>query len=286
MKADIVNIPTEADAGFKLTADVLIKVLASVKKPWLYISGPTVSPTGLLYSNKEMEDILSVSATFGARVLIDTSFSGLEYNIDSRGAWNLEPTLTKLSSLVSSPSCVSLFGDLSLEMLSGGLSFAFLAIDQSLFSKTANVFAGLKRPHSTVRYAVKKLLAQAEEEAGQITEFVAEHKRILKHRSQRLRETLQKCGWEVLPSRGGVSMVAKPCGYIGKHVKFEDSDGQKIELVDDSTIREAILATTGLCINTGSRTGIPGYCRFTIALQDSEFEQALDCITKFNDLVV
>ncbi|XP_021746464.1 methionine S-methyltransferase-like [Chenopodium quinoa] len=284
MKANIVNIPTQADVGFKLTASVLTKVLESVEKPWLYISGPTINPTGLLYSNEEMEDILSVCVKFGARVLIDTSFSGLEYDIKNWDAWNLEPTLAKFYSSHNSTFCVSLLGSLSLEMLTGGLTFAFLAVDRSLLTETTNGFAGLTKPHSTTRYAMKKLLAQTEQEAGNLSESVAEHKGILKKRSQRLRETLQNCGWEVLPSQGGVSMVARPSNYIGKHDKLENDDSQKTEL-GDSTIREAILVATGLCINSGSWTGIPGYCRFTIALQEDEFEQALDRIAKFKDFI-
>ncbi|KMT07867.1 hypothetical protein BVRB_6g145640 [Beta vulgaris subsp. vulgaris] len=284
MKANIVNIPTKADVRFKLTDDVLTKVLESVEKPWLYICGPTINPTGLLYSNKEMENILSVCAKFGARVLIDASFSGLEYDTDNWDAWNLEPTLAKLYSSANPTFCVSLLGGLSLEMLTGGLTFAFLAVDHCLLTETTNGFAGLTRPHSTTRYAMKKLLAQAEQESGNLSEFVTEHKEILKNRSHRLKETLQNCGWEVLPSCGGVSMVARPSAYLGKHIKLENATSQKIEIAD-STIRQAILDATGLCINSGLWTGIPGYCRFTIALQEDEFEHALDRITKFKDFM-
>ncbi|TQD91627.1 hypothetical protein C1H46_022810 [Malus baccata] len=59
-------------------------------------------------------------------------------------------------------------------------------------------------------------------------------------------------------------MVAKPSSYLNKSVK-----------VDDSNIREVIHKATGLCINSGAWSGIPGYCRFTIALEESEFECAL-----------
>lgn len=48
LKANIVNIPTESEVGFKMTE----KTLVTVKKPWVYISGPTINPTGLLYSTK------------------------------------------------------------------------------------------------------------------------------------------------------------------------------------------------------------------------------------------
>lgn len=281
MKANVVNIPTEGDVGFKLTDAVLTKVLESVKKPWVYIAGPTINPTGLLYSNKEMENILTVCAKFGARVLIDASFSGLEYDIDNWDAWNLEPTLAKLYGSANSTFRVSLLGGLSMEMLTGGLAFGFLVVDQSLLAETSNGFSGLNKSHGTVKYAMKKLLAQAEQEAGNISGYVAEHKGILKSRSQRLRETLEKCGWEVLPSRGGASMLAKPTGYLGKRVKLQE---EEIELTD-STIRQAILKATGLCINSGVWTGIPGYCRFSIAQQEDEFEQALTRIMKFSDTV-
>lgn len=283
MKANIVNIPTPADVGFKLTDDVVARALESVKKPWVYIAGPTINPTGLLYSNKEMEKILTVCAKFGARVLIDASFSGLEYDIDNWDAWNLEPTLAKLYGSASSTFRVSLLGGLSMEMLTGGLAFGFLVVDQSLLAETSNGFAGLSKSHSTVKYAIKKLLAQAVEEASSISRYVAEHKGILKSRSQRLRETLEKCGWEVLPSCAGVSMVARPFGYLGKRVKLQDGAAQEIELTD-FTIRQAIFKATGLCINSGVWTGIPGYCRFSIALQEGEFEQALTCIMKFRDI--
>ncbi|KAL9246094.1 hypothetical protein vseg_019673 [Gypsophila vaccaria] len=285
MKVNVVNIATKADDGYKLTDDVLTGVLESVKKPWVYISGPTINPTGLVYNNKEMENLLSVCAKYGARVLIDTSFSGLEYDITNQDAWNLEPTLANLSSSAPSAFRVSLLGGLSLGMLTGGLAFGFLAADQSLFAQTPNGFAGLSPPHITTRYAMKKLLPQTEQEGSEIYEAIAQHKGILKSRSQHLREILEKSGWEVLPSHGGVSMVAKPSGYLGKRVKVDGAVPQEIE-VADSTIREGILRATGICLNSGSWTGIPGYCRFTIALQDDEFEQALDRIVKLKEIIV
>lgn len=285
MKANIVNIPTQADVGFKLTVDVLIRALESVKKPWVYISGPTINPTGLLYSNKEMEKILSVCAKFGARVLIDTSFSGLEYDVDHWDAWNLEPILAKLYASANSTFRVSLLGGLSVEMLTGGLAFGFLIVDKSLLVETANGFTGLSKPHSTTKYAMKKLLAHSEQEASNMSEYVTEHKGILKFRSQCLRETLEKCGWEVLPPRGGISLVAKPSGYLGKHAKLEGgAAAQEIQL-EDSTIRQTFLSATGICINSGVWTGIPGYCRFTVALQEDEFQHVLDRIPKFRDII-
>lgn len=109
-----------------------------------------------------------------------------------------------------------------------------------------------------------------------------------------LLQTLESCGWEVLESHAGVSMVAKPSAYLNKVIKlkYPSKDGGSAETttayeikINDSNIREAILRATGLGINSASWTGIPGYCRFTFALEDSEFGQALDCIIKFKDLI-
>lgn len=79
-------------------------------------------------------------------------------------------------------------------------------------------------------------------------------------------------------------MVAKPSAYIGKRISLNENTAYQAEL-KDSNIREAILKATGLCINSNSWTGIPGYCRFTIALGDDEFERALDCIAKFKQVI-
>ncbi|KAK2665889.1 hypothetical protein Ddye_004463 [Dipteronia dyeriana] len=284
LKANIVNIPTNSEEGFKLTEKTLTGALENVKKPWVYICGPTISPTGLLYSNKEMENILMICAKFGARVIIDTSFSGLEFNLD--GGWNLDGCISKLKSSGDQSFCVSLLGGLSLKMLTGALKFGFLVLNQPHLVDAFNSFPGLCKPHSTVKYAIKKLLGLRERKAGDLMDSVAERIKNLESRAKCLKETLEKNGWDVVQSCGGVSMVAKPSYYFNKMVKIscgENSTSQEIKL-DDSNIREAMVKATGLCINSASWTGIPGYCRFTIALEESEFQQALDCINKFKNM--
>ncbi|KAK1569262.1 hypothetical protein Q3G72_034609 [Acer saccharum] len=286
LKANIVNIPTNSEEGFKVTEKSLTGALENVKNPWVYICGPTISPTGLLYSNKEMENILMICAKFGARVIIDTSFSGLEFNLD--GGWNLDGCISKLKSSGDQSFCVSLLGGLSLKMLTGALKFGFLVLNQPHMVDALNSFPGLCKPHSTVKYAIKKLLGLRERKAGDLMDSFAERIKNLESRAKCLKETLEKNGWDVVQSCGGVSMVAKPSSYLNKIVKIscgENSTSQEIKL-DDSNIREAMVKATGLCINSASWTGIPGYCRFTIALEESEFQQALDCINKFKNMAV
>lgn len=286
LKANIVNIPTNSEEGFKLTEKTLSGVLDTVHKPWVYISGPTINPTGLLYTNKEIETLLSVCAKVGAKVIIDTSFSGLEFDFEGWGCWNLVESLSKLNSVHPSFS-VSLLGGLSLKMLTGALKFGFLVLNQPLLIDAFYSFPGLSKPHSTVRYAVKKLLILREQKSGDLWNSIAKQIRNLENRSKRLKETLENCGWDVIQPRAGISMVAKPSAYLNKSVTLKESpEGTAYEVkLDDSNIRDVIHKVTGLCINSGSWTAVPGYCRFTFALEEVEFEQALDCITKIKSIV-
>ncbi|KAK3037762.1 hypothetical protein RJ639_031133 [Escallonia herrerae] len=285
LKANIIDIPTKSEVGFKLTNKLLSDVLETVKRPWVYISGPTISPTGLLYSNEDMEKLLSTCAKYGARVIIDTSFSGLEFNSKDWGGWDLERSLEKLTSSDNPSFCVSLLGGLFLKMLTGGLTFGYLALNQPFLVDAFHSFSGLSKPHSTIKYTIKKLLDLREQKAGDLMDGVAEQKKVLASRSSRLKETLESCGWDVLEACGGFSMVAKASEYHGKSVKVHKDAAAWEAKLDDTNIREAVLRATGLCINSASWTGLPGFCRFTIALEDTEFERALDCIVQFKKLV-
>ena len=89
----------------------------------------------------------------------------------------------------------------------------------------------------------------------------------------------------MIEARAGVSVVAKPSAYLGKHITLKEDATAFDAKLEDSNIREAMLKATGLCINSASWTGIPGYCRFTTALEEAEFERALDCITKFRKVI-
>ncbi|KAJ0243038.1 Methionine S-methyltransferase [Hirschfeldia incana] len=272
LKANFVNIPTESSDGFKLTKTTLSKALESVKKPWVYISGPTVSPTGLVYSNEEMGVLLSTCAKSGAKVIIDTSFSGLEY---SSTTWDLKNAMDASLS-------VSLLGCLSLNVLSGAMKLGFLVLDESLVD-AFHTLPGLSKPHSTVRYAAKKMLALKEEKASDFLDAVSETIKTLQGRSKRLKEVLEKSGWEVIEPAGGISMVAKPKAYLNKSVKVKEGEGH-VELTD-SNMRDVFLGHTGVCLNSGSWTGIPGYCRFAFALEDSEFEKAIESIAQFKSVL-
>ncbi|QCD76391.1 methionine S-methyltransferase [Vigna unguiculata] len=294
LKADIVTAPTDVKVGFKFTEKTLTGVLGTVKNPWVYISGPTVNPTGLIYSNNEMVEILSTCARFGARVIIDTAASGLEFDCEGWGGWDIEGCLSKLDSSIKPSFCVSLLGGLSLKMLNGVLRFGFLILNQPVLVDTFYSYPGLSKPHTTVRYATKKLLELREQKPSNLSDAVVEHTEILRTRSKLLKQVLEESGWDVLESCAGVSVVAKPSAYLNKNIKLklspkgEADHGSATEEVklDDCNIRTVILKATGLCINSGSWTGIPGYCRFNIALEENDFKKALDCILKFREVAL
>nr|Q9SWR3.1 RecName: Full=Methionine S-methyltransferase; AltName: Full=AdoMet:Met S-methyltransferase [Wollastonia biflora]AAD49573.1 methionine S-methyltransferase [Wollastonia biflora] len=283
LNANIMSIPTEAEVGFKLTAKQLSSVLETVHKPWVYISGPTINPTGLLYSNEEMKSLLTVCARYGARTIIDTSFSGIKFNSQDWDGWNLDASLAGLTGNPSFSVC--LLGGLFFKIPTGGLSYGFLVLKSGFLADSfRSSFSGLNKPHNTVRYTAKKLLELGEQK-GNLTGAAQGQEKLLATRLKRLKETLENCGWEVIEARGGVSVIAKPSAYLGKNIKLEKDGSTWVTKLDGTNIREAMLRATGLCINGPSWTGIPDYCRFTFALEDGDFDRALDCIVKFNQLV-
>ncbi|XP_047982422.1 methionine S-methyltransferase-like [Salvia hispanica] len=284
LKANIATIATNPKVGYKLTEETLSRTLETVKKPWIYISGPTINPTGLLYSNEEINKLLFVCAKFGARIILDTSFSGVRYNPKGFDGWNLGATLEKLSS-ANPVTSVCLLGGLFFKMLASGLKFGFLLMNQPSLVDAFHNSGGVSIPHSTIKYTVKKLLESGEQETQDLLNGIAEQMENLRSRFKSLKQTLENSGWEVLDAEAGVSMVAKPSAYLGKTIKLNDASGSREIKLDDTNIRDALLSSTGLCINSASWTGIPGYCRFTIALQDQDFNRALDCITRFKSLV-
>ena len=83
------SITTQAEVGFKLTEKQLISVSETISIPWVYISGPAINPSGLLYGNEEMKSLMTICANYGAGVNTDASFSGVEFNSKGWDGWNL-----------------------------------------------------------------------------------------------------------------------------------------------------------------------------------------------------
>ncbi|GLJ16280.1 hypothetical protein SUGI_0274140 [Cryptomeria japonica] len=284
LKASIARIPTSIETSFKLTDKIVEQFLGSVERPWLYISGPTINPTGLIYTSEEICSILLACEKYGARVILDTSFSGLEFETTDSRIWNLESVLLK--SLNPSFS-LSLLGGSSFEMLTGGLEFGYLIMTHMPLIEAFKDFPCLSRPHGTIKYTIKKLLTMCGQKSNVLLEAICEQKQILKKRFEQMKKMLLHCGWEVIDSSGGVSMVARPIAYEGKtiHLKQPLNNGINELKLDGDNIREAMMRTAGLCINSSLWTGIPGYCRFALALDDAGFQKALQSLGTFKNYV-
>uniref|UniRef100_A0ACD6A148 Uncharacterized protein n=1 Tax=Avena sativa TaxID=4498 RepID=A0ACD6A148_AVESA len=279
MNASISTIPTSSDSGFKIEPRALKEALYEEETwAWVYICGPTVNPSGFLYSDDEIRDLLSICAMYGARVVIDTSFSGMEFQTDG---WSLRNSdRFSYNVCLDPPLTVFMLGELSLELTATGLDFGFLIFNDLSFME--HDFASLSQPHSTLKYTFKKLLGLRNKRDGHFSNLVMEQKETLKNRANHLAKTLVSCGWDVPGCHGGISMLAKPTAYLGKSFKMEGFEAE----LDGCNIREALLKYTGLCISSSNWTRIPDYCRFSFALESSEFERAMGCITRFKELVL
>jgi methionine S-methyltransferase len=160
LNAKTLTIPTNVDSGFKIEPMALDAALEdayenkNVTRAWVYISGPTINPSGFLYSDGEIKDLLSVCAQHAARVVIDISFSGREFQTDGWSRWNLSNLSYDIC--LCPPLSYFMLGELSLELTTGGLEFGFL-----ISSKPSDVevsFRNLSQPHSTLKYTFGKLL--------------------------------------------------------------------------------------------------------------------------------
>jgi methionine S-methyltransferase len=86
----------------------------------------------------------------------------------------------------------------------------------------------------------------------------------------------------VISCHGGVSLVAKPTKYLGKTIKIDNIE----TTLDGTNIREALFKSAGLCINGGSWTRLPDYCRFSFSLDQTKFDQSLERIVQFKKMVL
>lgn len=275
LEADFKRLPTEASNAFKATSGQIDSFLKGIEKPWVYIPGPTISPTGQIFSNSEIGEILAVCKGYGARVILDTSFSGLEYNQSPN--WDLKEVG---SGSKENSYAVAILGGFSTCLMTGGLEFGFAAVADSVFIEAFKEAPTMSRPHGTLKYTIKKLLGQMSQKSEVLLTGLGEQKKILKYRAEQFCKLLKDCGWDVVEPLGGISMVASPSAYEGKSVK-----GDKETLGSDN-IRDAILKATGLSISSCTWTGIPNYCRFMLALSEEDFTAACKALQRFKELAL
>ena len=187
LEANFKRLPTEASNSFKVTAVQLNAFLKDIVKPWIYIPGPTINPTGQIYSNSEIAEILAVCKIHGARVILDTSFSGLEYNESSK--WDLK----HIESEEKSSYAIAILGGFSTGLMTGGLEFGFAAVADPVFVEAFKDAPTMSRPHGTLKYSIKKLLGQLNQKSEVLITGLEEHKNTLRRRAQELSKVIKTC---------------------------------------------------------------------------------------------
>jgi methionine S-methyltransferase len=259
-----VNLECDYNNKFKINTEKLIELVSNSKDNyWLYLNLPLVNPTGISYTEKELEILFEIIEKYNINLVIDTIFSGLNFIKDNH--------FFDLSRLNYLKNKIFLLGGISKEFSCAGIRFGFSLCLNATLESSYSI------PVATTRYAIKKLYEAINIDLPELVEHQAQQLKTLKLRAQILQKTLTECGWEVLPPEGGLFLVAKPTFYFGKEFYING----KTWILDESNIADVIFTYTGLTINRPAWTGIPQYCRFVLSVEQDQFNEALNRIKTF-----
>lgn len=271
-------IATAERNRFKLTVGELDSELSRSGAKWLYLNAPVVNPTGAIYSNGELLDLLEVLSRHDCGLVLDTIFSGLEFqNIYSSFKLNILQN-TNESSRQRIP--IVLLGGLSKELAAGGLRFGWAAShDEEVLQ---NVKLRLSSsPHPTVRYAARRIISALNDPMHPIQSHLQQQKTILKERGQKLASRLISLGWSVLEPEGGLFLCASPSKHLSLSSETDKHSARTIQASADK-IAEALFRKTGLLVNSATWTGLPSHLRFVLSVEDDVFEMALKKLGEFD----
>ena len=266
---DVCILDTKEDNLFKVSADDLRTILAKHKRCWLFLNAPIVNPTGAIYSQSELSELLTIAAQYKTTVIMDNIFTGLEF--DANLCWDLANNIR--SQTGKQKSNLVIISGISKEYAAGGLRFAYASsTSQQLMNELETEIT--HTPHLTIAYAIRKLIeAQLNQEAT-LKKHLLTQRNILSERATLLRTVLINKGWKVIPPAGGLFMVAKPQKFI------DENNLSDIEAGD--LITEKLFQQQNLVINNSTWTGLPGYCRFVLSCSEKDFRLAIKRLEGFN----
>ncbi|HEX6899330.1 MAG TPA: aminotransferase class I/II-fold pyridoxal phosphate-dependent enzyme [Thermoanaerobaculia bacterium] len=272
------RIATRRENGFKVTPDALDEALARAPRPWLFLNGPVVNPTGSLYSAEEIAALLDVATRHRARIVLDILFSGLELE-EPPEPWDLEPLLQ------DQPTDLVVLGGISKELAAGGLRFGFACCRSDAMAKALT--RGLSAvPHATMLYAAKKIYANLNHPTLEVRNELETQRSTLRRHTELLSETLAETGWEPLTPRGGLFLVARPTAYLSHRVRVETPHGTKEYILDSENLPEALFYATGLLINNSVWTGLPEHCRFVHSVPEEQLQEGIERLRLFRERVL
>lgn len=260
---DVCILETCEKNTFKITPEELQAQVSNKQGAWLFLNAPVVNPTGAIYTQTELTELLHVAARNQVTVIMDCIFSGLEFDQTLR--WDLSGVVEEFSRYRESQ--LIIIGGISKEYAAGGLRYGYAwstskQLTQSLDKELVH------KPHFTLSYAIRKLIeAQLSEEQSLSAHLLAQ-RQLLAERAERLGSLLESQGWQVIKPSGGLFLVAKPQQYIEANGLSEVEGGDRMA--------EILFKQKNIVINNSTWTGLPGYCRFVLSCCDADFEQALD----------
>ncbi len=254
---DQVAIATEESDHFKLTPSQLETVLQQHDKAWLVLNGPIVNPTGALYTQQELEQLLVIADQYQATVIIDAIFSGLEF--DSSQSSRMLGSMTNGGRLL-------LMSGVSKEYSAGGLRFGYAwSRNRQLMARLSALLPN--RVHYTLGYAMRELYQAFIQQEPSLLAHLQQQRELLSSRALRLTQVLTELGWQVLAPQGGLFLVAKPESFIQQH-GYTPQQGADL-------MAEQLFKELNIAINNSSWTELPGYCRFVLATESTQFDAAI-----------
>lgn len=268
---DLEIIETDSENSFKVSVDKMLNTIKGIEKPYLFLNFPLVNPTGALYTIEETDKLFFALASLNAKVIIDSVFSGLEFE---------GITAVDLDRYVEMGLNYAIIGGISKEFSAGGLRFGYAVTPDKLLNEAFENYV-VDKPHKTIAFTAKKIYQLLIDQNSSLLADLKLQQVKLKERCLMLSEVLVRFGWKVLEPKGGLFLVASPEIYIGKELIV---NGTKYTL-SSNNINEALFYSVGLLINNDVWTGIPGYCRFVLSIEDAEFEKALEKLSKFDEIV-
>jgi methionine S-methyltransferase len=260
-------LETTRENQFILSAETLEAAIATTEKPWVFLNFPLINPTGALWPEEKMEKLLSIATIEKVTLIIDTVFSGLEFEGITKS--NVFGKLNKKTKLI-------LLGGISKEYSAGGIRFGFALSNYDCKLNEKLMFT----PHNTVKYTVKKLLSKYNEGDERVAKSLTKQVEILKERSKILSELLRKYGWDVPEPKGGLFLIASPLSLNGKLCKC--SFQEEPISISANNINLVFHDKLNLLINNDEWTGIPNYCRFVLSIDEKGFAEGIRRLEQFH----
>ena len=155
---------------------------------------PVVNPTGALYREEEIIELIEV-ISHQARLILDHVFNGLEFDSTIK--------MTKIGKVLNDDFEWVMLGGVSKLFAAGGLRFGYALCSHPEIAKNLSEMNSFE-PHFATLYAVRKIIKKFNDSHPPLVTFLAEQRSLLRKRALLLTKKLKEAGWDVLPAEGGL----------------------------------------------------------------------------------